>query len=72
MIDIILGILAIAGGSALLLGAIFDWEWLLGHPSAQAIVRAMGRGGARILYGLMGLFALLLGIFSFLTAFAPQ
>lgn len=58
MIAIVLGAIVLIGGLISLLGALFNWDWLLRNPSAVRIVRALGRGGARILYGFLGLLAI--------------
>ncbi len=48
--------LMIAFGLFLIVAAIANWEWYFKQRRAQSVVKAMGRTGARWLYGLLGLF----------------
>jgi hypothetical protein len=34
--------------------ALFNWDWFFDHPTARPWVRRLGRGGARLLYLLLG------------------
>jgi len=34
--------------------AVFDWDWFLNARKARAFVALLGRGGARVFYGLLG------------------
>jgi uncharacterized membrane protein YphA (DoxX/SURF4 family) len=44
----------VAIGVFALAGAVFDWDWFMNHPKARVLARALGRGGARIFYGVVG------------------
>jgi hypothetical protein len=70
MIDVVLGAAVLIGGLITLLGAILNKDWLLRNPSAHRIVRALGRGGARILYGFLGLLSFGLGVLAVTAALA--
>lgn len=35
-------------------GALFDWSWFMGNRRARLFVALFGRGGARVVYGLIG------------------
>lgn len=52
-IDVRAIFLVLAGGFTLV-AAFADWDWFMGHRKARFFVRALGRGGARIFYGLLG------------------
>lgn len=43
-------------------GALFNWDWFMNNTRARGIVSLLGREGARIFYGLIGTFLLILGI----------
>jgi hypothetical protein len=42
-------------------GAAFDWDWFLNARKARAFVALLGRGGARVFYGLLGATLITLG-----------
>ena len=44
----------IAAGIFSICGALFNWDWFLNNWRARFFVRVLGRGGARIFYGLLG------------------
>ena len=52
---LIVGVLLI-GGSFAVLGAWMDWDFFMESRRARPIVGAFGRNGARILYGVIGVF----------------
>ena len=43
-------------------GAAFDWEWFMNHRKARLFVRLLGRGGARVLYGVLGTAMVVVGV----------
>jgi len=55
------------GGGFSLAGAIFDWDWFINSRRARLFVSIFGRTGARIFYGILGLFLIGLGIFATMT-----
>ena len=56
------GLVGTGAGLYALLGSLLDWDVLLEHRKAQLFVRVLGRTGARIFYGLLGAFILLIGL----------
>ena len=56
------GFLVIAAGIFSLCGAILNWDWYMNHRKARFLVRLLGRDGARIFYGIIGLGLVILGI----------
>lgn len=47
------------GGAFALTCAALDWDWFMNRRKAQLFCKLLGRGGARIFYGVLG--AALLG-----------
>jgi hypothetical protein len=43
-----------AAGLVTLLGALFDWDWFMEHRKARFFTEMLGRGGARVFYGVLG------------------
>jgi small neutral amino acid transporter SnatA (MarC family) len=43
-------------------GAVSNWEWFMTNSRAAVFVRLLGRTGARIFYGLLGVFLAALGL----------
>ncbi len=62
----ILGLFIIAG-SISLLAALLNWNWFFTASNAQAVVRRLGRRGARWLYGCCGVLLIGMAIFFFRT-----
>ena len=56
-----IGFLFIAFGVFTVLGAALDWELFMGHRKARFFVGIMGRGGARVFYGFIGMGLVVLG-----------
>ena len=52
----------IAGGIFSIAGALFNWDWFMNNSRARGIVDRLGREGARVFYGLLGVFVLILSI----------
>ena len=55
------GLLFIAAGGFSIVGAIQDWEWFMQSRKARLFVILMGRKGARVFYGILGLALIVLG-----------
>ncbi len=55
------GLFVIAAGLFSLCGAILNWDWYMNHRKARFLVRILGRGGARVFYGVLGLGLIVLG-----------
>ena len=55
------GLIAVAAGIFSICGAVFNWDWFMTHRKAAFMVRIFGRSGARIFYGALGVFLLILG-----------
>ena len=68
--ETILYILAFIGGAITLIGVILNWEGMYKNRRARIIVSSFGMTGARIIYGIIGLFLMgvalagLLGLFN--------
>ena len=60
------GIFATAGLIALL-ASILNWNWFFTAQNAQLIVRNVGRGRARLFYGLLGVIMIGMAVFFFLN-----
>lgn len=58
------GILFIFAGCFSIAGAYFNWDWFMNNSRAWLFVKLFGRGGARVVYGLLGVFVLSVGIMS--------
>ncbi len=63
-------VLAVAGAFALS-AAIFDWDWFMNARKAQFFVGLFGRGGTRILYGLLGMAFLVYGMLVLASVVPP-
>lgn len=57
-----MGIVFIAAGIFSICGAIFNWEWYFNHWKARRMEELFGRTGARVMYILIGIFAVVGGI----------
>lgn len=60
--DMFVGLVAIACGSLLLLGAILDGTPLMSLRKAQWLMEVVGRGPARAIIGAIGLATIALGL----------
>ena len=58
------GIFATAGLIALL-ASILNWNWFFTTRNAQTIVRNVGRGRARLFYGILGVIIIGMAVFFF-------
>jgi hypothetical protein len=50
-----IGVFSISGG-------VFNWDWFMNHRKAWLFVKIFGRTGARIFYGLLGTFLVVVGV----------
>lgn len=57
-----LGLIFVAAGAFSICGAAFDWDWFLNSYRARFFVAILGRTGARVFYGLLGLGFIVLGV----------
>ena len=48
------GLFIAAAGVFALCGATFDWDWFMNSRKARLWVAMIGRGGARVVYALLG------------------
>jgi drug/metabolite transporter superfamily protein YnfA len=55
-------ILFIFAGGFSIAGAYFNWDWFMNNRRAWLFVKLLGRGGARVLYSLLGGFLIVVGI----------
>jgi small neutral amino acid transporter SnatA (MarC family) len=53
--------LFLAAGGFSIVSAVQDWDWFLQSRKARLFVNLMGRKGARIFYGILGLALVALG-----------
>ncbi|NBX37155.1 MAG: hypothetical protein EBR10_08040 [Planctomycetes bacterium] len=51
----------IAGGVFSIYGAVTDWDWFINHHKARFYVSILGRSGARVFYGVLGIVLIVLG-----------
>ena len=52
----------IAVGIFSLAGAVFDWDFFFNARKSRRIVNIIGRKGARIFYGILGVFIIAMGV----------
>ena len=55
------GLIIVAAGVFSICGAIFDWDWFINSRKARFFVSILGRTGARIFYGVLGVGIVVLG-----------
>jgi len=56
------GLIFIAIGLFTLSAAAFNWDWFMNARNARFFVGILGRTGARIFYGVLGIIFLIAGI----------
>lgn len=64
---VIMALLGLLVGGVLIGGAIFNWDWLLNTRRARLFVKIFGRGGTRIILGIIGFLLLGMGVASSLV-----
>ncbi|MBB6024832.1 hypothetical protein HNR77_005978 [Paenibacillus sp. JGP012] len=57
-----IALLAIAAGIFSLLGGINDWDWFMKSFRAGLFVKTIGRQGARVVYGVLGVVMIGIGV----------
>ncbi|HNT73574.1 MAG TPA: immunity 17 family protein [Anaerolineae bacterium] len=62
MSEMWMGVIDILVGLFMLGGAIGNWDWFMNNRRARFVVAILSRTGARIFYGLLGAFFVLLGL----------
>ena len=60
-----LNLFIIFGGLFSLMAGILNWDWYYKTYPAPVVVWLMGRIGARIFYGLLGVFMMCMGLFAY-------
>jgi hypothetical protein len=63
------GLLVVAFGLLWLGGAVYNWEWFWTRGRQGFGAELFGRNPARILYGILGLAAVILGVLSTIGLF---
>jgi hypothetical protein len=67
--ETILYIVVIISGLITLLGAVLNWQGMYKSRRAKSIVSFLGLTGARIFYGVLGLFIVVVGILALIGTF---
>ena len=58
---IVMGLVFAAIGLFSLMGAVMNWDWYFNNRRARGVVAIFGRNGARIFYGILGIFIMAIG-----------
>ncbi len=61
MDNIISLIIAFGGGLFSIAASLLNWDFFFDNRKASFMIKILGRNGARIFYGLLGLFLLFMG-----------
>lgn len=56
------GLVFVAAGVFSICGAWMDWDWFMLSRKSRFMVGLLGRKGARIFYGLLGIVVIVLGV----------
>ncbi|PYE42674.1 hypothetical protein HUB98_23460 [Paenibacillus barcinonensis] len=59
---LLIALLAIAAGIFSLLGGINNWDWFMKSFRAGLFVKTIGRQGARVVYGVLGIVMIGIGV----------
>jgi hypothetical protein len=59
---VLIALLAIAAGIFSLLGGINNWNWFMRSFRAGLFVKTIGRQGARVVYGILGIVLITIGV----------
>jgi hypothetical protein len=59
---VLIALLAIAAGIFILLGGINNWDWFMRSFRAGLFVKTIGRQGARVVYGILGIVLITIGV----------
>lgn len=57
-----IGLLIVAIGLFTVCGALFDWVFYMNNYKARFFVTVLGRTGARVFYGLLGIGPVVVGV----------
>ena len=68
---IVQGIFALAGITSLL-ASLLNWNWFFTTRNAQTIVRNVGRGRARLFYGILGVIIIGMAVFFYNKLFFKE
>ncbi|MBQ8582890.1 MAG: immunity 17 family protein [Ruminococcus sp.] len=66
---IVYAVILIALGAFSLAGAVRNWDWFMNNYKARHLVDAFGRNVARIIYGFIGVFLIVIGILFIIASF---
>lgn len=69
--EIIIGVMVMLIGLFPIAGAYFNWNWFMESSRARLFVTMLGRGGARVVYSLIGIILLLMGLFMIIGIIDP-
>ncbi len=61
-------VIIILAGVFSLLASVKNWDWYFNNRRARPFVRIFGRTGARIFYGLLGIFIIVVGVVAFVQS----
>lgn len=67
--EIIIYVAVIISGLITFVGAVLNWGWMYRSRRAKSIISFLGLTGARIFYGILGLFIIVVGILALLGNF---
>ena len=59
----IIQIIFLLSGATALMAALFNWEWFFTTRNAEPVVKKLGRGKSRLLYGTAGVVFIFAAIF---------
>ncbi|MCP1182741.1 immunity 17 family protein [Paenibacillus sp. 1781tsa1] len=59
---VLIALFAIAAGIFSLLGGINNWDWFMKSFRAGIFVKTIGRQGARVVYGILGVVLIVIGV----------
>lgn len=59
--------LFVLGGVVALLASLLNWNWFFTANNTQFIVRNVGRGRARLFYGVIGVVVIAMAVYFFLA-----
>ncbi|MDE6665435.1 MAG: immunity 17 family protein [Ruminococcus sp.] len=61
-------VIVILVGAFSLIASVKNWDWYFNNRRARPFVRIFGRTGARIFYGLLGIFIIFVGVGAFVQS----
>lgn len=69
---LLFGLFFVGAGIFTICGAACDWDWFMGSRKARFFVAMLGRNGARIFYGLLGIAIILIGLAMAVGLVSPE